>query len=534
MSGVGALAARLRPALLLALLLALLPLGGAQPYAAGGGFGRPLLKEERAATATVGVAVADDGGVTTVWAGREGIWRQDGADGAPVLLASTDDVRIVDAAYVGGDLVVTWVSRDRRTGAYHHMALVDGRPSELFVDALILDLEPFDWGGEPWAAALFRSEGEGQLRLVPLAGGEHRVVYSTELTQRGLDYLPLEGGELWFGWVEGRNERGDFGLISEWDALVARLPGPDAELVGPVSLGEANVEDERRGVALLTPADASAQPGILVMWPDEDAALRLTEVSAAGGGLAPHETGPPVGTGRPLGGAWPHLHWVDDASVRRLDVTTGAVENVAWSPVTIEGARFDTNEGRAVGAAEPVTAIAWYGRAQGATIEVYSTSDREPMALTFADRLAALMNWNPWHMWDEAIGQLLTALLVGVMAATFMVPAMMLLSAALGRLFRSNRRALRIGLLIGALFVVGGAWLVSRGMGAAGTGPMGAWSVLLAAAVVGVLLGWLIGRRGDREPSATLTLVASMTTFGGTALWAFLTYKQWAPLVGLS
>src|SRR5690606_33732355 len=91
----------------------------AQPYAAAGGFGRPAQQEARATAASVAVAVSPDGATTTtVWAGREGVWRADrsaAGTAAPVLVAASDDVRTVSAAYLGDELTVTWVTRDRRT-----------------------------------------------------------------------------------------------------------------------------------------------------------------------------------------------------------------------------------------------------------------------------------------------------------------------------------------------------------------------------------------------------------------------------------
>jgi CHASE2 domain-containing sensor protein len=64
--------------------------------------------------------------------------------------------------------------------------------------------------------------------------------------------------------------------------------------------------------------------------------------------------------------------------------------------------------------------------------------------------------------------------------------------------------------------------------------PAQGWLLALATMLLGALVGWLVGRRGDREAQGTLTVAGAMTTFVGASLWAFLSYKQWAPLLGLS
>jgi len=501
----------------------------AQPYAAAGGFGRPEQQEARATAASVAVAVSPDGATTTtVWAGREGVWRADrsaAGTAAPVLVAASDDVRTVSAAYLGDELTVTWVTRDRRTGVYHYLAHHAGATRELFQDALIIDLTLFSFQGEAWAAGLFRRDGEGQLRLVPLAGGDDLVVYRTALTQRGLGLLPAADG-VWFGWLEGKNERGEFGLVSEWDAFVGHLPAGAAALAGVVGLGEANVEDERQRVALLAPATADAAlPAVAALWPDAEADLRLTELRAGADGPVAGAPSAPLGRGRPIGAAWPHVYWVTGGSVVRSDVAAREALNVAWSPVTIESAAFAADGG--------VEALAWFGRAQGGAIEVYATDDRTPIALGWRDRVAAAMGWSPWHMWDELFGQALTAVLVGVVFGVALVPLFLALAPLLARFVRRPRGAMVTGLVLGALPVVAAGVVYARSVGpAAGAEPD--LLTVVAAALFGALVGWLFSRRGDREAQGTMTLAGAVTAFAGVTLWSFLTYKEWAPFIGLS
>ena len=522
---------------LVALVAFLAGVVAAQPYAAAGGFGRPVLEESRAIAASVSVAVAPNGTVSTVWAGPEGVWRLDRtADGRtePQLVAPTDDVRSLGSAYVNGDLAISWISRNRNTGLYHYRALIGNEQLDLFQDSLIVELQLFEYQGQPYAAGLFRRDGEGQVRLLSLSTGEEQVVYRTTLTQRGLDVLAVENGPLWIGWLEGRNERGEFGLISEWDAFVGMVPAQGESMLEPLPLGAAYVEDERQSVALLSDPEAgSGAATVWVLWADEEADLRLTEVQLAGGALALRETSQPVGEGRPIGAAWPSLYWVSDSSVMRLEVGGHEPLSVAWSPVTMEGADFATANVSTGGVEHQLSAIAWYGRAQGGAIEIYSSDDRAPMQLTLADRLAALMNWNPWHLWDELLGQLLTALLVGVLGGITLVPILMILGPLLGRLVRGQRSAVTVGLMAGIVPLVLGAVIYARAFTSAPDVRL-IWIALAASLVGGLLLGWLIGRRGDREAHGTFTVAGAVAMFAGAAVFSFITYKQWAPLVGLS
>lgn len=541
-----------RGLLLLLLLVPLLPglLAHAQPYAAAGGFDRPQRLDGSAAAASVAVAVSPKGEIATVWAGRLGVWLslQDspGETSVTELVAEEADVRSVSAAYLSAAalgapgeeaLVITWVSRDRRTGVYHYRALINGRISELFEDALIVELTLVEVRGTAVAAGLFRQGGEGQLRLVPLLGGEGRVLYRTPLTQRSLSVARQDAEGLWFSWVEGRNEQGEFGLISEWDAMLAYLDesGTAAPLtVNPVSLGEANVEDERQGVALLAdPATGASR--VTTLWPGEEGTLRMTVAERVGGELKLSEAREQFGAGRPLGGQWPYFYYVTGASLRRLNPASGEILNVAWSPVTIEGAALAA--GRTAPNGRSLTAAAWYGRAQGGAVEVHATNDRQAVELTLTDRFAALMRVNPWVIWDELFGQLLAALIVGMLVGFLLVPLLMLVGPLVAAAPRSAAgggpqvTAIVAGLTMGVLPAVAAAALLAKASGETGPRELG---ILAAAVLIGALTGWLVGRGGDREAQGTLTVAGAATAFVAVSLWAFLSYSGWAPLLGLA
>ena len=90
-----------------------------------------------------------------------------------------------------------------------------------------------------------------------------------------------------------------------------------------------------------------------------------------------------------------------------------------------------------------------------------------------------------------------------------------------------------VGLMAGIVPLVLGAVIYARAFTSAPDVRL-IWIALAASLVGGLLLGWLIGRRGDREAHGTFTVAGAVAMFAGAAVFSFITYKQWAPLVGLS
>lgn len=546
--------------LLAVMLLAAFLAGGAraQPYAADGGFSRPELQmTDRAASvvATVALAAAPGGpSATQVWADGSGVWSADldaGAAGSAALLVASDAVRAVYAGYLSGDLAVAWVERNRRSGVFEHHVLWRGEQQLLFDDAVAVPLRLLEWEGRPWAAAALRREGEARLSLLPIGTPnpetEAVVLHRTELAVRGLDLLVV-GSDLWLGWLEGKSERTEVGLVSEWSALVTRTRRTDATVTPSrvVDLGEADVSDERQAVALSAASDgASSTDGVWLLWPDADSQLRLSLLVP--GDATPQEefTSGPLGLGRAIGAAWPYAFWMTDSSVRRLDMrglagplpaeTTAEAQplNVVWSPVTIEGAAF--SHAKSAGNTENrYDAIAWYGRVQGGAVQIFHSDDSAPMRRNWRDRLAALMGWSPWHLVDEFIGQALTALLAGVLIAIAATPLLLVLSPLLARFFASPQSAVAAGLVIGSVPLLLASLLLALNLDYGAHGPVTAILEVVGAAAIGMITGWLASVRGDREAQGTVTLTGAMTVFAGFTVWSFLTYQNWAPIIGLA
>lgn len=63
---------------------------------------------------------------------------------------------------------------------------------------------------------------------------------------------------------------------------------------------------------------------------------------------------------------------------------------------------------------------------------------------------------------------------------------------------------------------------------------MAAVGALVVALILGGAAAFLVTRRGDREAQATMLIAAAVTVFGSAAVWSFVTYPDWAPLVGLA
>lgn len=557
-----------RPFLALLLLL-VYGCAAAQPLAADGGWARPTAlpmastrapnaapaagPTERAVASVAVVALPDK--VELVWADQEGVW----VSGSPVagpseahlpgqellpgqmrMLASAEGVRQVNAGAPAGELAVAWAQRDRLTGRYHHFLWWRGTVSPLLDDPLEVRFDFVSVAGVPYAAATLRSAGAARLTLLPLAGGDRVVLHTTELSVRGVTYAQSDDGGLWLAWLEGKTERTELGLNAEWDAF-ALFVAPSGAASSALKLGSADVSDERQRAAIGT-----APGGAVVAWSDEDANLRAALLAIDGDAaesgattvLATHasEAGRLPEPGRLLAVAWPYVYLVDGTTFKRLHAPTlleqpvgaVAVTNLLWSPVTVEGAEFSH------AAADAPHAIAWFGREEGGAVRLFASDDRAPMRVTWRDGLARAMGWNPWYVWEQAIGQALTAVLVGVLGALTLVPYFLVAAPLAARVRGGAERPRRTGAVIGGAPLVVAALALAAAANYGGRAPFAAGAAVAASLVVGVAVGVLVTRRGDREPQATILIAGAATALTASALWAFIAYPEWAPLVGLA
>lgn len=524
---------RVQLRLLVTLVLASWCMALAQPLAAAGGWARPVEVPTERPAAAVGVRVTTSGS-ELVWADQQGVWvRPNGGD--PTLLAAAQNVRGVSAGDAGGELAVAWAQRDRNTGQYGHFVWRAGQVTELFTDPVEVALDFVTLEGATYVAGTLRRQGNAQLTLLPLSGGAPVVLRTTPLSVRGLTFAAAPTGALWAAWLEGKTERTEFGVNAEWHAFALLVDGSGAAL--PLDLGNADVTDERQRAVI-----AAAPGGANVMWSAEDGGLQLASVAGATGTLERGQLVELEETGRPLAGAWPYFYWTEGSSFKRIDASApqaATATNILWSPVTVEGAAF----GHAGAASEPGLAVlAWYGRAQGGGVAIYTADDAEPMPLTPLDRIARLMGWNPWFVAEQAIGQALTALLVGVLGVLAFVPYLLITAPLTARAVSRRARAGKAGLGrgAGAGLIVGAMPLLAASVALALTGvyghtaPVATVAVVAAALLVGLGVAYLVAGRGDREVQANLLIAAALTVFGSVTVWSFITYPAWAPLVGLT
>lgn len=522
----------------------------AQPLAADGGWGRPTALATDGAVATVGV-VAVGNVVELVWADQTGVWLAESpvADhAAPRLLAPAEGVRQVSVGNVAGELAVAWAQRDRTTGRYHHFLWWRGKVTPLWDDPLEVRFDFLTLGGVPYALATLRSGGAAHLTLLPLDQSDGELVlHTTGLSVRGATHAETDDGGLWLAWLEGKTERTEFGVDSEWNAF-ALLVDPSGTASAALPLGRADVTDQRQravvdalpggALAAWSGEDGNLHAAIVERRPDGPVALSVTRGADAG------QAG---GSGRLLAAAWPYVYAIDGASFRRFDVVdvlgvadvldvgdvlsqppAAAAINVLWSPVTVEAAEF-------VGAT-PTTpdAIAWLGREEGGAVRLFASDDRAPLRLTWRDRLARTMGWNPWYLVEQAIGQALTAVLVGVLGALAALPYLLVAAPIVARTRGGSARPRRAGALVGAVPLVVAAAALALAAGYGQTEPYGTGAAVAASVAAGAALAMLATRAGDREPQATVLIAGTVTIVTGLALWAFVAYPHWAPLVGLA
>lgn len=544
----------------------------AQPYAAAGGFGRPVAIAANDAVPAAGIAIDGAGTVHVAYADAAGVWTlAPGDDAQPVLVARSDAARHVWAGTVGGRVAVAWIERDRTTGESRHFLAWDGSTIELFRDRVAVPLRVVAIDDRPWVLLARRAAGVSEIVLreaMPASGTpSERLLHRTELSVRGPDVAIAADGTTLLSWLEGKTDRTEFGLVAEWDAYVARLPGRVPVAVADVlALGAADVIDERQRTAVALLEDRG-----LVAWPGEDGRVRVSQVAFGRAGEAGQaaekarvSSTVALEAGRPLAVTAHEVIWVSGDAIRRAtwDPEQGAVEaeivSLAWSPVTIEGAEMALGPRVPADAAgEALQALAWYGRRQGGGVAVFASDDRVAMPRTWRDRLAAAMGWRPWAVWEEAVGQALTAVLVGIVVTIASAPLLWvvaLIASGWARmaaartaaepgcdaavLVRSGRRvtaaAARMGAGLGLTPMVLAAALLAWRGAAFDRQPLSTLAFVAAVAAVSWVLGATVARRGDREPQLTTLLAALLTAAVSVTVVAFASYRSWAPVLGLT
>lgn len=545
--------------LLLALWLAV-GTAGAQPYVAGGGFGRPFLVAGPGIVPAVGVA-ADAERTVVVWADSEGVWLRELADGGaengpadardddgpaaegePVNVLGPGSIRQVTAAMAGGEPAIAWLQRDLRTGNTLHSLTWKGRDYLLFEAGQETQLQVGSGAGRPWVLAARRFDGQAHLQLFTF-DEEHelrepRTLHSTTLSVRGATAMPAHGSDealpRWLGWLQGESTSGPFGLDAEWSAYAVPLSDDGEPMGAPLELGMADVTDERQTVVLGMAGDASPAGSARALWLGVDGNLQLTTISSGTNGARITSTADLAEAGRPVAVLPGYAYWHSDNFVRRTALGPLADEatSVAWSPVIIAGVEL------AIGG-DPLdpqsTTIAWHGRRQGGASEAYVSNDFVGFTPNLSDRIAALMGWSPWSLWQQAAGQVLTSLLVGIIAVMVLAPVLFALSLLAVRVPGLSRTPTVGGVVLGVLVPLAIAVFIAVRFPQSALAQLDQRGLLVAAAalVIGAAAAYLINRRADREAQMGLLVTSVTVALVAISLWAFLEYPSWAPAVGL-
>lgn len=552
--------------------------GLAQPFVADGGFGRPWQVAGIGIVPTVAVA-ADDARAVVVWADADGVWLaelaapasadQEGPaaeDPGAVNLAGPGSIRGVTATMAGGEPAVAWLERDLRTGNTAHTLTWRGRDYPLFESIQEIDLALGSGAGRPWVLAAQRFGGQAHLQLYTLDESAELqppiTLHSTTLAVRGAAALsppdPEAAMPSLVGWLEGETSSGPFGPDAEWSAQALLLDASGAPLGEPLALGMADVIDERQQVVLGPPSAVAGEPagaegarareagerareaGARALWLGVDGTLQLTAMTFGGDGVEIAATTDLGESGRPLAIVGEHAYWHVDESITRVELgssgSPGAVNrepiSVAWSPVIVAGAELAV----AGSAREPTrTIIGWFGRTQGGASEAYVTDDSRTFTPTITDHIGAVMGWSPWSLWQEAAGQLLTALLVGIIGVMVLAPLLFGLSLLLVRSKAFSDRPVLGGVVLGVLTPVAIAVFIALRFPQSGVAQMGqrGWGVAGMALLLGAVVAYLLNRRADREPQLGVLFTACTLALVAAATWAFVEYDAWAPVVGL-
>jgi hypothetical protein len=498
------------PGARLALALALLALwcaAAAQPYAAGGGFGRPV-QLSRTSTGTSIALVATGDGATLYWSDRDGIMRGSPlGERAPERVVEARGMRELAAAEVHGDVALAWAYRDLTTGRTSHWLRWHGQ------DRLLLDtLQAYELSlvAAPAGPAVLLARREGSetvLRMIAWDGSETVVARSDESVVR---YRGVYGddGVARVIWLEGFTDRSAIGFsAAEWTAYLAEV-GPGGPRGQPLRLGPARYRGAESRTSLALAGDRA-----LALWPGPNG-----EVLFTASGEEPRQ----LGQGVPVGLAGGEAYWAEGSSIKRADpLAGGGAVNVAWSPVTVQRGELAAAGGQLF--------LAWYGPTRGGDFELYWADDREPLRPDLRDRMAAAMGWSPWGFWEAMFAQFVGSLFAGVLLSMAFSP-LLWLAAAIATRTRLSRRPTEAGMILAAGLLATAlavAALHSRLPAAAHADLFGTVPELAVAFLFAGALTWWLRRNSDSELLIGVLSSGWLFLFLGTSLLAFQTFQSW-------
>jgi hypothetical protein len=488
-------------------LLVLVSSAPAQPYAAGGGFGRPIQLSHTTSGTTIALTARADG-VTLFWSDRSGIWRGTPlADGTAERVVEARGMRELAATEVKGDTALAWAYRDLSTGRTSHWLRWRGQDRLLLDTLQAYELSLMESPTGPAVLMARRAGGETVLRMIGWDGSETVIARSDQSLVR---YRGVYGddGIARVVWLEGFTDRSALGFsAAEWTAYLVEI-GPDGPLTEPIRLGPARYRGAESRTALALAGDRA-----LAMWPGPNG-----EILFAVAGSEPRT----LGEGVPIGLAGGEAYWAEGSTIRRVDpLADDGPVNVSWSPVTVQHGELAVAGGQRY--------LAWYGPTRGGDFELYWADDREPLQPNLRDRIAAAMGWSPWGFWEAMFAQVVGSLFAGVLMSMAFSP-LLWLAAAIATRTRLARRPTETGMLLAAgllATVLAVAALRSRLPAATHADLFGTVPELAVAFLFAGALTWWLRRNSDSELLIGVLSSGWLFLFLGTSLLAFQTFQAW-------
>ena len=495
------------------LLLVALALGAefalAQPFAAAGGFDRPL--EVATTNGTTRVALAgSDGTAQIFWSDNSGIYRRGALapEAEATRVVEGRGVRELTATEVLGDPAIAWARRDLATARTHHWLSWRGEERMVLESHQAYSLNVVETAGGPGVLIGRLEDGVNVLRLIAWDGSQSVVRRSDDSLVQYVARLD-EAGVVHVAWLEGFTERGAIGFApsGEWNAFSTTLD-LDGEAAPAVELGPARYQGSESQVVVALAAEETR-----VLWPGPDG-----EVLLGGPGVEPLV----VGRGSPVGLSDDgRIFWTEGFAIRSRSEAGAEAINVSWSPITVTQGELVESEGQLF--------LAWYGPARGGERRVYSANDLQPFQPGWRDRVAAAMQWSPWNFWEALAGQLLGALFAGVLISMVLSPVLWAVAAAAVRTRWANDPTIA-GISLGAvtlLALLALAGMRSRLPEATHIALFGSLPELVGTLLLASLLTWGIRRRTDSEQLIGVLGSAWLFVFLGSSTLAFLTFQSW-------
>ncbi len=473
----------------------------AQPYIASEGFGRPFAFASSQTTADT-LIVSEASGVYAYWRNREGLYRHavNKVKQATETLLDTQGIREFKVESYAGEVALLSIIQDRSTGRTEHRLRWKNEEKTVLETLAPLSMALAVGEHGPLLAYSQIIDSVDHLFLWSWADGA-REIYQSGLSLEKID-LAIDGqGVVYLSWLEGSRDRAAVGFSkANWSVYYLSLDGQSSSQ--PILLSTASNRGIQYQTKLIPTPDA-----IYLAWRGENEGLNLQQMGGQPIRLEP---------GYPIGIAEGYFYWSTGASIKRLELANPEqTANVIWAPSPIELADLTLHEGH--------TFLVWYG---GATskFQLYSANNLQAAHLGWQDKLAKVLQLNPYGLWQGIGSRIFLSLLTGILLSLGFTPVYWLLSLFGAKLFRHGQA--KFGGII--LAWVGILALMVLAIFRSST-PLRAFHFLtiLLSLVLASLITWLRLRNLDTEDQPSIFLGSVLTTLISIVLLSFIHFQTW-------